>query len=237
MLHPNETLIIDQRFCGPPEMGNGGYVSGLLARRLTTTAAEVTLYRPAPLGRSLTVSQGSDHQLVLNAGDQPIATAGPVALDLPLPKPPTYAQASATYLSLRSQHPFPACFVCGPDRARGDGLNIFPGPVPGQEMVAAPWTPDPSLVDDDTGAVRPEFVWAALDCPGGIAAVGHRPRPILLGRLAVRIDQPLQPEQRYVVIGWPLSRDGRKHITGTAIFSEDGRLCAQARAIWIEPKS
>ena len=54
-------------------------------------------------------------------------------------------------------------------RRPGDGLRIFPGPLAGTPMCAAPWTPDASVTDAD-GRVRPEVVWAALDCPSGIAA-------------------------------------------------------------------
>jgi len=38
------------------------------------------------------------------------------------------------------------------------------------------------------------------------------------------------------VIGWKIAADGRKHLAGTAIFDEDGELCARARATWIELK-
>lgn len=42
---------------------------------------------------------------------------------------------------------FPTCFGCGMSRAPGDGLRIFPGPVPGRDLWAAPWTPDPAVGD------------------------------------------------------------------------------------------
>ncbi|MEI2700767.1 MAG: hypothetical protein V9E94_21380 [Microthrixaceae bacterium] len=62
-------------------------------------------------------------------------------------------------------HAFPTCFTCGPDRASGDGLRIFPAQVPGRpELVVSPWRPDRSFVDDDD-RIRDELVWAALDCP------------------------------------------------------------------------
>jgi hypothetical protein len=108
--------------------------------------------------------------------------------------------------------------------------------LPERDLFATTWVPDPSLAAD-TGLVRPEFVWAALDCPGGVAAVDTKPRPILLGQLVVRIERPVRPNQRYMVIGWAIARSGRKHITGTALFTESGLLCAQGKAIWIEPKT
>jgi hypothetical protein len=64
---------------------------------------------------------------------------------------------------------FPGCFVCGPARGPGDGLRILPGPVAGRGLWAAPWTPE-ETVAGASDRVRPEVVWAALDCPSGIAA-------------------------------------------------------------------
>ena len=75
-------------------------------------------------------------------------------------------------------HPFPTCFACGTDRAEGDGLRIFPGPVADQDgatRVAATWTPHPSVAEDfhayvdDHRAPRWPLTWAALDCIGGWA--------------------------------------------------------------------
>ena len=44
----------------------------------------------------------------------------------------------------------------------------------------------------------------------------------------MHIDEPC------VVIGWPISVSGRKYEVGTAMFNEDGELCARARGLWIE---
>lgn len=231
-----KTITIHERFCGPAQIGNGGYVCGLLAQEIGG-AAEVTLHRPAPLERTLSLSQAADGQVALHANGHLIAEARPARLELVVPLPPSYAEveaASRRYGSL-GEHPFPTCFVCGPQRVEGDGLRIFPGPMPEGNLFAASWVPDASLAGD-AGQVRPEFLWAALDCPGGVAAAAHDPRPILLGQLTARIDRPVRPNQRYVVIGWPISRNGRKHLAGTAVFNESGLLCAHARAVWIEPK-
>ena len=81
------------------------------------------------------------------------------------------------------------------NRPPGDGLRIFPGPVAGLGLWAAPWTPDPSVAGAN-GKVRPEVVWAALDCPSGIAAAEAAglgagdagwDTAILLGRMTVRL--------------------------------------------------
>ena len=47
-----EYLEIAERFCGPPNSGNGGYVCGLLAKHLTGTVT-VRLKAPPPLKTKL----------------------------------------------------------------------------------------------------------------------------------------------------------------------------------------
>jgi hypothetical protein len=130
-----------------------------------------------------------------------------------------------------SIHPFPTCFVCGPQRAEGDGLRIFTGPVVGRELVAAPWTPDESLTSAD-GVVGQEFLWAALDCPGAFAN-GFPEIAMVLGRLSAEVVRPVRPGEPCVVVGWSEGSEGRKHFAGTAIFGDDGQLVAFARATWI----
>ena len=153
------------------------------------------------------------------------------------PAPPRYVEvveASRHYVGF-TQHPFPTCFVCGPQRSRGDGLRIFPGPVAGSDLVAGPWMADPSL-DAGDGKVRPEFMWAALDCPGWLAVVRDA-RMALLGEFAAHVDRCVHVDERCVVVGWHIQSIGRKHEAGTALFDEDGELCGQAHAIWIEPRA
>ena len=42
--------------------------------------------------------------------------------------------------------------------------------------------------------------------------------------------------ERCVVVGWPLGEEGRKLYAGTALYGEDGRPLARARATWIVPR-
>ncbi len=51
-----EQIIIERRFCGPPDSGNGGYTCGRLANYVDGTA-EVTLLRPPPLERPLGIER------------------------------------------------------------------------------------------------------------------------------------------------------------------------------------
>jgi len=228
------TVVIDQQFCGPPASANGGYACALAAAPIDGPA-EVTLRVPPPLGRPLVVERIDDVVSLLD-GDVLVAQARPTVVELDVPEPVSFADAQhagAAY-PWRVGHPYPTCFVCGPDREPGDGLCIFPGPVAGRELYAAPWTPEAWLADD-AGHVRDAFVWGALDCPGGIVTdlfgdVGL----ILLGRLAADLREPVLAGEPHVVLAWPIGRDGRKLHTGTAVFTAAGALCAVGRATWIE---
>lgn len=226
-------MVIRTRFCGPPESGNGGYTCGLLAAELPPPV-EVTLRRPPPLERQLVVRRSPDGLRLLD-GDAVVAEARHAELSLETPHCPGLGAATAAagrYHGL-IEHAFPTCFVCGPGSAPGDGLRIFAGEVTDDGLVASPWKPDPGLADEQ-GAVRAEFVWAALDCPGAWAWLAGLERPLVLGRLTAVIDAPVIAGRPHIVGGWRLGRDGRKHFSGTAIWSADGTLCARARATWIE---
>ncbi len=226
------TLRIAPRFCGPPDSGNGGYSAGLLGAALGGVV-EVTLRKPPPLNTDLTLELGSNGA-ELRQGELLIAEARPSTLTLEVPEAPSFAaaQACAAHYVGHARHHFPTCFVCGPARAVGDGLRIFPGRAQPSDPVAAPWQPDTSLTAPD-GPIRAEVVWAALDCVGyfGVAAPEH---PVaLLGRITAEVTRRPQPGERCVVLGWGLGREGRKLHAGTAVLGEDGALCGRARQTWI----
>jgi len=230
-----ETVVIDPRFRGPPDSANGGYSCALAARGIEGPA-EVTLRSPPPLGQALHREQREDGVALLDEGGSLIAEARPAAVDLDVPAAISLEAAvhAAERYPWRDRHPYPTCFVCGPDRDPGDGLGIFPGPIEDGTLYAAPWTPAAEFATDD-GSVREEFVWAALDCPGGIVTdlLGDVGR-ILLGRLAADLRRPVAAGHPHVIQAWPLGRDGRKLRTATALFTARGELLATASALWIE---
>ncbi len=230
-----QTLTIDARFCGPPGLGNGGYVCGMLAGAFgPTDAVEVTLRRGAPVARALAIER-ADGVARLQDGDTLIAEARPAELTLDVPAAPDFATASRAAESFPgfAWHAFPNCFGCGHARAPGDGLRVLPGPVPGRDLLATGWVPDASFADPD-GLVRPEFLWAALDCPGGWAVIGAGRRQVLLGRLTARVAPRIRAGERCTVIAWALGADGRKLGAGSALFGADGECAGAARATWIE---
>jgi hypothetical protein len=229
-----EAVTVSGRFCGAPNTASGGYIAGLLGR-LFDGPARVSLEPSIPVGQPFGIERLRDGGVVLSGGAGVLAHAVPASLQLEPPTPPSYAEAewaSERYLGF-TEHAFPGCFVCGPAREWGDGLAIFPGPFPGRRLVAAPWAPDPTLFDKH-GAVRPEFVWAALDCPSGFAlleAFGRR--KVVLSQLTASLLRPLQVGARWIVMGWPFAAEGRNLLGASAIFSERGELHALASAVLV----
>ncbi len=231
-----ESVSIPARFNGPIENGQGGYSAGIAAG-LVGGAVEVTLRRPVPLDTELAVEREEDGALQLLDGDALVVEARPapdLAVDIPPAVTPEEARrASAGYRGVRNG-PFSRCFVCG--LARDDALGVFAGDVEGRDVVASPWTP-PAWTADGAGTVRPEFVWAALDCPTFFAAYMGQELPMsVLGRITARIDAPVRAGEEHVVMAWPLEVDGRKRTAGAAVLSTAGEPLAVARALIIEPR-
>lgn len=216
-------LTIARRFRGPDDSGNGGYSCGVVAQAVGAGEIEVTLRAPPPLDTPLAVA--GDGRVW--SGELLVAEARPGSVDLEPPDPVNWEDAVAAQEPDLSS-PFPHCFVCGHARDAGDGLRVFAGPV-GDGFVAAPWVPA-------ADTVGPEFVWAALDCPGAYATGVPGRGVVVLGRLVARVDRVPEAGERCVAVGWPLRSDGRKHGAGTALFTDGGELLGIARALWIEPR-
>lgn len=232
-----ETIVIPHRFNGPRESGNGGYTSGVVAGRLEGPV-EVSLRSPVPLDEPLELAPGEEASLRVLHGETLIAEARPLpALDVAVPaavSPEEARRASENYRA-PSDGVFSNCFVCG--RARGeDCFEVFAGQVEGRDVVASPWTP-PAWAADDGGEVRPEFIWAALDCPTYFAS--HLEGELSLSMLVRQRAEMLAPViagEEQVVIAWPIEQDGRKRLAGAAVLSAAGETLAVAEALMIEPR-
>lgn len=236
-------IIIDRRFCGPPNSGNGGYVCGRLAPHIPGPA-EVTLRAPPPLDTPLAAVATDDGTWELRDGTKVVATGRAASVELSRVETASLEEARAAELLTPvkpHEHPLPTCFVCGPARANGDGLRIFTGPLGRSRqnpVLAASWIPDPSLAGGD-GLVAPEFLWSALDCPTGFACNcdpqggSFDKTPLLLGRMSARIETRPRPGDRCIVTAWPTGRDGRKRTAEAALHDEAGRLLAVAKTTWI----
>jgi hypothetical protein len=227
-------ITIAKRFCGPPDSGNGGYVCGLLARFLDGVV-EVRLRRPPPLETPMNIVRRENSWISLMHGETLIAEARQARLDIEVPEPPAFHKAREAMKNYASpeEHFFPTCFVCGPLRREKDGLRIFPGVVAGTRMVASAWVPDETLADS-LGLVSPEFMWASLDCPGAFAVLDAGIRPVLLGSLTAEILERPAVGRKCIAAGWKIASQGRKRFAVTALFSEEGKVLARARAVWFE---
>jgi hypothetical protein len=234
---PYEDIVVDPAFTGPPSAAQGGYVCGRLAQ-FVTGVAEVTLRRPVPLGVALRV-ESCDDGVSLYDGSAVVATAVPGRVDLAVPAAPTLAEASLASAAFPgfAAHPFPGCLVCGTDRSDDVAFQIFPGPLPERDVLAAVWRPGDGAVSD--GVVRTEFTWAALDCPAGWAAawlpvgVGTPAGPAVLGRMTARIHEPVPADDACILVGWLIGRSGRKLDAASALFSPSGKLHGLSRQTWI----
>jgi len=226
-------VIINNRFCGPPSSGNGGYTVGLLSKQLGFNA-EVTLRVPPPLDKPLQILKNNNN-LQLMDGEQLVAEAKPCDLKLDILTPPNFSQALQAEKNFRcyDEHSFPTCFVCDTERNNGDGLRLFAGTYENSGadgMVAAPWQPDENFADKN-GNIDPLYIISALDCPG-FYAQPFRGRA-LLGRMQVNVSGKLKAGEQAVVAAWPLGHDGRKYYAGSAVYNEKSEAIASGFATWI----
>ncbi len=235
-------LSISRRYNGPPASGNGGWVGGLLAERLGAASAQVTLRTPPPLDVPLQV-RAHGGGIALHDGDTLLAEAIAHDFDLEVPPAPSLESAAAAgalgriRAFARTGNPYRHCFGCGIER--DDGLRIVPSPVGDDgDVVATDWTPAAEFARID-GLLPAPVVWAALDCPAGVAWTHRLPDapPMMTGRIAVRIDAPIRAGRRYVAMGWPISQEGRKLHAGTAIVGADGTVHARSLQLWLLPKA
>lgn len=231
-------LEIARRFCGPPKSANGGYACGRLAAFIDG-AAEVTLRSPPPLDKAMRVV-ANDGGVALFDGDKLIGSASACRVSLDIPDAPTFREAHVAEQRTiaADKHKLPTCFVCGPHRDPGDGLRIHVGPLDPDTQswsgpLAATWIPLPDLADS-SGCVRPEFVWAALDCPTGYAAgFSDCSVYLLLGRQSVHIHRRPSAGEKCIVLAQETRREGRKHHADGVLFGDDGKPLAVCKSVWI----
>jgi hypothetical protein len=235
-------VTIPAQFNGPDSSGNGGYVAGLLARELGGPGPVTSTLRiPPPLDVPLTwerdsgLEGGGAELRLLTAGGAVVgsATAGSLTHD-PLSRP-THEQAAAGLAAYPgfAHHPFDRCFTCGTAREEGDGLRLFTGPIDPADTsrVAAPWTPHQAFAGGD-GAIDLPTMWAALDCPGGWAADFSK-YAMVLGRMTAEVLRRPVPGEPCISVGGLHAREGRKFLTATALYDEDGELLGRAEQVWI----
>ena len=240
-----ESFTIADRFRGPPNSGNGGYVAGRVAQLLAGTdkAVEVTLRAPIPLDQPMTVSvEDSGTAASIWQGETLIVEAKVCEFEMVVPAPPSWAETRAAVAQSASLLPnvhtgvpggtgfHPICFCCGADH--NSGLKVYAAPVLGGEQVAAVWHSESQWAQAD-GYLPDEYLWTALDCPGQFAFLAGGITTGLLGRISAQVHHRAKAGDEYLVSGWRIAQEGKKHFAGTAIHDSDGRLLAEAKAVWI----
>jgi hypothetical protein len=227
--------MIPARFNGPPASGQGGYSAGALVAAMGRPGV-VSLRRPVPLEEELAVRVDDGVARAFDRGGEVVleAVAGPALAGWEGPMVTVEAaRAAAARFVAPAGGTFDRCFVCG--RARHDGFGVFPGPVEGSDLVAAPWTP-PAWAAGDDGVVRAEFVWAALDCPGYFAVHGSDLGVAFLARQQVEAHGPVRAGVEYVAVGRTLRREGRKGFAATAILDGEGEVVAHSEQLLVAPR-
>jgi hypothetical protein len=201
--------------------------------------AAASLRLPPPLDTPLEVRRGEGSTVTLLDGEDVVAEAGPAELAPEVPEPvgvpeAREARARNPWLAGGATHPFPTCFGCGTRRDRAEGIATLLGPVEGRDDVLADtWVPREEFAGPD-GAVTPLFVWAALDCPTGAAAIDPGTGPHVLARLTVDAGRaPVRAGEEHVVIAWLRGREGRKSWAAAALLTAGGEVCAVSEGLWI----
>ena len=259
MTSASDTIVIPTWANGPDGSGNGGWSAGLLAPHVPVEAGSgvaVSLRVPPPLGRELHVGgdeSGAGRLLVDRSADEPVLVAhaepAPVSLDAPgavRAIDVEAARAASAGFAYRDEHPFPRCVSCGIARAEGEpSLELHCGPLEGvtvrtddaepTPVFADVWVPTPDMADgDDPEVASIAACWSALDCPSAAPMANPDASPIVLARIAARIETRARIGEPHVLAAWFLSRDGRKLRSRSVMLDVRGEVLGAAEALWIE---
>ncbi|MFT5100420.1 MAG: hypothetical protein ACI9CE_001147 [Flavobacterium sp.] len=238
-----QEVVVKNRFRGPPQSGNGGYVGGLFSKAIDPSGkgdVEVTLRSPIPLDTPLETNQLDDGSATITHGETLIAQMKPVIWEMDVPAPPSWldveavAKESLAYSSninelLPGRRGFhPICFCCGVEH--DTGLQVCVASV--GDLVAAIWKTkqDWGLTD---GLLPIEYLWTAMDCPGQFAYMEKGIRTGMLGRITASVNERPKAGEDLLVTAWTILVEGKKHFAGAAIFDRQGKLYSKAKTVWI----
>ena len=218
---------------GPPTSAHGGVAAGRFAEFVDPRRASVRFHTPVPLDAELRPRHVDDDPTMVEIADGAslVATVSPCA-----PRPVSLRRGSSADVvaaehgwrtGIASDHPFPTCYACGPQRL--DGLGLRPGPVAGRGRHLTAWSPGTD------GDVDPWLVWAALDCPSGMPALAEvsTDELVVTGTIAVSIEEPVPGDEELQIVSHLIARSGRRLATEAALFDASGRPLATCTAVWL----
>jgi hypothetical protein len=233
-------LVVPEYVCGIPGVAHGGFVAGWLAGRTGADHVRVDFRRAVPVGTPVKAAATAESGLELTGEQGTLAVARSSKPELELPEVPSWAEATACterrWADERAGNKGPDCYVCGVDRPAGRGMRIALGLMADRPLVAATWVPGRDLAGSD-GQLPRELAFAAVDCPGGWACRAFAGAPLVetvTASLTGAVLKPIFADERYVVLGWSISVRGRKYLTGSAVATPDGEVCALAEALWLD---
>lgn len=243
------TVIVPERFKGPPQSGNGGYVSGAFAAFLpsiTGYSPEITLRSPIPLDTPMRVESLTGdalgavdvlHEQTLIAECRMVESPFESLTVPPCPEPSQIEAALPQSLAftpninplLPNQKGFhPICFCCGAEHATG--LQVFPAPLE-SGRVGALWNTQTDW--GVNGEIPDPFLWTAMDCPAQFAYMNQSIKTGLMGRMTAEILSRPAAGETLIVSAWTIAVEGKKHFAGSAIFDLNQTLLARAITVWI----
>ncbi|WP_037890659.1 hypothetical protein [Streptomyces viridochromogenes] len=234
----SDAIVVPELYAGYPKVAFGGYVAGVLAERSGAPTVRVDFRGPVPVEVPVRIAETADGGVELGEAERPLAAARPAELLLEPPAAPSWDEAAAAAERFRAAPPAGVvdCFGCGL-RTADRGLRVHCTPVPERGLVASAWVPSRAFADRD-GLLPNHLVWGALDCPGNWAGrfLGTQRPGAVTAALTGTIERPVAAGEPYVLYAWLLSESGRKHMTGVALATAAGELCAVSEALWIDPR-
>jgi hypothetical protein len=227
-------IVIDERFQGFSDTALGGYVAGPaccgVLRAARDQPAWDRAHGPSPWGRAAVTGLGRPQRGRNHTRGRRSRRAGGCRSRRRWPSRKRRRRPERTRGSTSTSS---GLFLLWSGQGIRRRTADLPRTGPGRDrLVAAPWIPDSSLAGDD-GRVRPEFVWAALDCPQLWSLIVGSPQDsterVVTAAMATRIDGAVMPGRPHVVMAWPMDRVGWSLFAGGAVATTHGEVIAVSR--------
>lgn len=165
-----EMITVPHHLRGYPGAAFGGYVAGMLAGRAAAKTVRVDFRRPTPVAVPVGLTGTADGGAVLTGADGVLAVATPDELNLDVPEPPSWDEASTAAEAYRAAPP--------EGLWTASGVDLTARPTPGCPSTAEScrdgiWWPRRGRPGPRSptrrGSCGRSWCGGALDCPGNAA--------------------------------------------------------------------